>query len=375
MQAPFRLLQTLRGTVELGLLLATGVATATFVATPLILPAVAARFDIGTGSAGLFSAAQLGLFVVGSWGAPRLFEPSRRLFVGSLLALASASCTSILAPEFSVLVASRALAGLSLGVLTWLAYSQVFGDTERTGDVAVIGPLTGVLAAPLIGVALQAGDDRTVFAILAVLALVPLSSIPQFSVADVRSTGRNKPVPQALVLIVALALMTFGGAGVFVFLGAAAVEQYGMDPFVVSLVFSANAAAGIPAARWRGARRFSGAWFFLPAVFAVVLGFADQQPVYWLLVTIWGFCFWMAIPGVYNLLAERSRYPAERAGDAQAAMAAGRAFGPLAGGVVVGIGGFGALGVAGAAVMLVAAAAMLTVERSNTGVLDQGEPT
>ena len=375
MQAPFRLLQTLRGTVELGLLLATAVATATFVATPLILPAVAARYDIGTGSAGLFSAAQLGLFVVGSWGAPRLVDPSRRLFVVALLTLSAASVLSIVAPAFGVLVASRALAGLALGVLTWLAYSQVFGDTERTGDIAVIGPLTGVLAAPLIGFALQAGDDRTVFAILAVLALGPLVAVPQFTVPDVGPTGRNKPVPQALVLIVALAVVTFGGAGVFVFLGAAAVEQYGMDPFVVSLVFSANAAAGIPSARWRGARRFSGAWFFLPALFAVVLGFADQQPVYWILVTTWGFCFWMAIPGVYNLLAERSRFPAERAGDAQAAMAAGRAFGPLAGGVVVGAGGFGALGLAGAAVMLVAAAAMLVVERSDAGVVDHGGST
>ena len=373
MQAPFRLLQTLRGTVELGLLLATSVATTTFVATPLILPAVAERYDVGTGSAGLFSAAQLGLFVVGSWGAPRLVDPSRRLFVVALLTLSAASVISIVAPAFIVLVASRALAGLALGVLTWLAYSQVFGDTERTGDIAVIGPLTGVLAAPLIGVALQAGDDRTVFAILAVLTLVPLVSVPQFSLPEVGSTGRNKPVPQALVLIVALALVTFGGAGVFVFLGAAAVEQYGMDPFVVSLVFSANAAAGIPSARWRGARRFSGAWFFLPATFAIVLGFADQQPVYWALVTIWGFCFWMAIPGVYNLLAQRSRFPAERAGDAQAAMAAGRAFGPLAGGIVVGAGGFGALGVAGAAVMLVAAVAMLVVERSDAGVVDHAD--
>ena len=370
MQAPFRLLQTLRGTVEPGLLLATGVATSTFVATPLILPAVAVRFEIGTGMAGLFSAAQLGLFVVGSWGAPRLVEPSRRVFVASLVMLAAASGISIIAPAFSVFVASRALAGLALGVLTWLAYSQVFGDTERTGDIAVIGPLTGVLAAPLIGLALRAGDDRTVFSVLAALALVPLVSIPNFSVSGTASKDRNKAVLQALVLIVALALVTFGGAGVFVFLGAAAVEQYGMDPFVVSLVFSANAAAGIPSARWRGARRYSGAWFVLPALFAAVLGFADQQPLYWVLVTTWGFCFWMAIPGIYNLLAERSRFPADRAGDAQAAMAAGRAFAPLAGGIVVGTGGFEALGLAGAAVMLVGAAVMLAVERSDTGKFD-----
>ena len=374
MQAPFRLLEALRGTVELGLILATAVATATFAATPLVLPAVADRFDIGTGVAGLFSAAQLGLFVAGSWGAPRLVEPSRRLFVVALITLAGASCLSVVAPTFSVLVASRAIAGLALGVLTWLAYSQVFGDNERTGDIAVIGPLTGVVAAPLIGVALQAGDDRTVFCILAGLALVPLVSIPHFVVPAVEAGVRNRAVPQALVLIAALSLVTFGGAGVFVFLGAVAVDQYGMDPFVVSLVFAANAAAGIPSARWRGARRFSGAWFLLPASFAAVLGFAHQQSVFWVLVTAWGFCFWMAIPGVYTLLAERSRFPAERAGDARAAMAAGRALAPLAGGVVVSTGGFGALGLAGAAVMLVAAVAMLAVERSGTGMNDRGEP-
>lgn len=364
MQAPFRLLQTLRGSVELGLVLATGVATATFVATPLILPAVAERYDVGTGTAGLFSAAQLGLFVVGSWGAPRLVEPSRRLFVVALITLAGASTVSIVAPVFAVLVLGRGLAGLALGILTWLAYSQVFGDAERTGDIAVIGPLTGVVAAPLFGFALQVGDDRTVFAILIGLALVPLLALPEFVVPDEGTGARNKPVPQALVLIVALALMTFGGAGVFVFLGAAAVEQYGMDPFVVSLVFSANAAAGIPSARWRGSRKWSGAWFLAPAVFAVVLGFADQPVLFWIMVTTWGFCFWMAIPGIYNLLAERSRHPAERAGDAQAAMAAGRSLAPLAGGVVVSAGGFGALGVAGSAVMLVAAAAMIGVERA-----------
>jgi hypothetical protein len=55
-------------------------------------------------------------------------------------------------------------------------------------------------------------------------------------------------------------------------------------------------------------------------------------------------------------------------------MAAGRALAPLAGGVVVSTGGFGALGLAGAAVMLVAAVAMLAVERSGTGMNDRGEP-
>ena len=43
-------------------------------------------------------------------------------------------------------------------------------------------------------------------------------------------------------------------------------------------------------------------------------------------------------------------------------MAAGRALGPLAGGVVVGAGGFGTLGVCGAVVMVGAALAIVGVE-------------
>lgn len=362
MQAPLRLLTSLRGSVEAGLLLATAVATATFVATPLILPAVAERFDVGTGTAGLFSAAQLGAFVVGSWGAGRVTEPSRRLFVQALLLLAAANVVSSVAPAFGVLVAARAAAGLALGVLTWLAYSQVFGDADRTGDIAVIGPVTGVVASPIIGAVLAQGDDQVVFGVLAGATLLPLLRVPHFAAPDEAERTRSRAVPQALVLIIALTLVTFGGAGVFVFLGAVGVEQYGLDPFVISLVFSANAAAGIPSARWRGRRPLAGAWFVLPAGFAVALTSLDQPIVFWTLVTAWGFCFWVAVPGIYTLLAERSRHPAERAGDAQAAMAAGRAFGPLAGGVVVGTGGFEVLGISGAVIMLGAAAAIVAVE-------------
>ncbi len=362
MHAPFRLLATLRGSVETGLLLATAVATTTFVATPLILAAVAERFDVGTGTAGLFSAAQLGAFVLGSWTAGRFVEPSDRLFVQALVVLAAANVVSALVSVFAFLVAARGVAGLALGVLTWLAYSQVFGDADRTGDVAVIGPLTGVAAAPLLGVFLAAWDDQAVFWLLAVLTLLPLASIPTFYVPDVSASSRNKPVPQALVLVLALGVMTFGGSAVFVFVGAMGVEQYGMDPFVISLVFSANAAAGIPSARWRGARPLAGAWFLLPAVFSVLVGMLDQQPVYWVLITVWGFAFWMAIPGVYSLLAERSRHPAERAGDAQASMAAGRALGPLVGGSIVNAGGFDTLGIVGAVVIAASAVAILVVE-------------
>lgn len=362
MFAPFRLLTTLRSSVETGLVLATAVATATFVATPLILPAVADRFEIGTGRAGVFSAVQLGAFVVGSWTAGRLVEPSRRLFVLSLLLLAAANVASTEVQSFWTFVGARGVAGLSLGVLTWLAYSQVFGDSDRTGDIAVIGPLTGVAAAPLIGVVLAWADVQAVFWLLAGLALVPLVSIPHFVTPPPKDANRSRAVPQAFVLIAALSIVMLGGSAVFVYVGAMGVEQYGMDPFMISLVFSANAAVGIPAARWRGKRPFAGAWMLLPALFAVVLGVMDQPVFFFVVIVLWGFCFWMSIPGIYALLAERSRHPAERAGDAQAAMAAGRSAGPLLGGLLVGAGGFETLGLVGGAVIAVAALSIVVVE-------------
>ena len=362
MFAPFRLLATLRSSVETGLVLATAVATATFVATPLVLPSIAARFEIGTGRAGVFSAAQLGAFVVGSWTAGRLVEPSRRLFVLSLLTLVGANVASAEVQSFWTFVGARGVAGLALGVLTWLAYSQVFGDADRTGDIAVIGPLTGVAAAPLLGVVLEWADVQAVFWLLAGLALVPLISIPHFVLPPPKDASRSRAVPQAFVLIAALGIVMLGGSAVFVYVGAMGVEQYGMDPFMISLVFSANAAAGIPSARWRGRRPLAGAWMLLPALFAVLLGFMDQPVLFWVVIVSWGFCFWTSIPGIYALLAERSRHPAERAGDAQAAMAAGRSAGPLLGGLLVGAGGFETLGVVGGAVIAAASLTILIVE-------------
>jgi DHA1 family inner membrane transport protein len=362
MYAPFRLLATLRGSVETGLVLATAVATTTFVATPLILPAIAARFDVGTGRAGTFSAAQLGAFVISSWGAGRLVRPSRALFVQSLLVLAGANVASTFVTTFWLFVAARGAAGMALGVLTWLAYSQVFGDADRTGDIAVIGPLTGVAAAPLLGVVLATADDKAVFWLLAGLTLVPLLRLPEFVIPPAKDASRTRAVPQAFVLIAALGVVMFGGSAVFVYVGAMGVDQYGLDPFVISLVFSANAAVGIPSARWRGGRPLAGAWMLLPATFAVVIGLMDQPIVFWLLITGGGFCFWMSVPGIYTLLAERSRHPSERAGDAQAAMAAGRSLGPLLGGVLVGAGGFELLGVVGGVVIAMAALTIVVVE-------------
>ena len=150
MQVPFRLLNALRLHTEIGLVAAMAVAMATFSATPLVLAPLATEFAVSTGTAALFSAAQLGSFVVGSWTAGRVVDPSRRLFVIGLVTLSAANVVAAFVGSFVVLVVTRSVSGLALGVLTWLAYSQVFGDDERTGDITTVGPLTAVVSLSLI---------------------------------------------------------------------------------------------------------------------------------------------------------------------------------------------------------------------------------
>ena len=135
-----------------------------------------------------------------------------------------------------------------------------------------------------------------------------------------------------------------------------------MSAFTISLVFSANAAASIPSARYRGRRPFAGAFYLITAACAVSVGFLEQPIFLWVILIVWGAAFWAATPGTYTILAERSRYPTERAGDAQAAMAAGRAVGPLLGGALVSTGSYETLSVVGGVIMAVAALVILVIE-------------
>lgn len=363
MHVPYRLQNAFRVQTEIGIVLAMAISTATFVATPLVLSPLALEFDVGTGTVALFSAAQLACFVAGSSLAGRITEPSSRLFVGALIGLSIVNLASAAAPGLAVLVALRALAGVALGTLTWLAYSQVFGDADRTGDLTVVGPIAAVVASPVFGVVIETVNVRAVFVVLAVLALVPLLRIPEIQVPPVAERGGRSPaVRAALVVIAALALATLGGSAVFVFIGALGEQQYGMSALTISLVFSANAAASIPSARYRGRRPFAGGFFLVTAACALTIGFLDQPAFMWLILIVWGAAFWAATPGAYTVLAERSRYPAERAGDAQAAMAAGRAVGPLLGGVLVSAGSFEVLSIVGASMLAVAALVIVAVE-------------
>lgn len=347
-----------------GLIAAAALASAVFTATALVLGSVADRFEVSVPTAGLFSAAQLGAFVAGSWLGPRLLTPNARLFRLVIVTLGLASVVSVVAPSFAVFVASRGIAGLCLGVMTWMAWSQVFGDPVSQGDLTVVGPLSGVVFAPLIGLMLEFGDERTVYGALAAAAFVVAAVPVRFdAIGPTASAKRHRPTMQAVILIIALGVLTLGGSAVFIYSGVYLGDDLGLSPALVSLAFSANALAGVPSARWRGRRPYAGVWLLITGMCAWAFTLAPTAAIAVALLLVWGFAFQAGVPGVFTLLADRSHFPTERAGDAQAGMALGRAIGPAFGGAVIALGEYPLLGVCAGLMMGWAGLAALVVER------------
>ena len=150
MQIPVRLVLLLRPTVAVGVLLAVGLGTMVFTATPFLLPEITEHYGIGLGAASMISVFQLGGFVVSTLGAGRWLQPRPHVFVGGLVVSALANLASAALPVFPLLVALRLVSGLAIGLVAWFGWVQAFGDDRRMGDVAVAGPLIGVVAAPLV---------------------------------------------------------------------------------------------------------------------------------------------------------------------------------------------------------------------------------
>ncbi|MGH1504965.1 MAG: MFS transporter [Acidimicrobiales bacterium] len=362
-QVPVRVLGAFRTGVAPGLLGATAVSTAVFSATPLVLPELLDAFDVGRGVVGIVSGVQLAGFVLSTFFSPRVARPSAGAFVLALVVLTAANATGAAVDDFWIFVATRAVAGVALGVLTWLAWESVFGDASRMGDIAVVGPIAGVVAAPVFGVVLSVGGYRWLYAVLAVVGLLPALRPPQFPRGGAeRPERRRGGAPAAYAVVAALGLLTMGGSAVFIYSGVIGADRAGLSAASLSAVYAANAAAGIPSARWRGRRPAAGLWLAITGALAWMVATA---PASWILVAAlvaWGFTFWVGVPATYSLLSARSRFPAERAGDAQAVMAAGRIVGPLLGGALVASGSFAALGVVGGGLMVAAGAIVLVVE-------------
>ena len=356
MQSPVRLVYLLRPTVKAGILLAVGFSVLAFVSTPFLMPEIADHYGISLGSASLIGVFQLGGFVIGSWGAGRWLQPRDPVFVGSLLAATAANLASATLPAFALLVPLRLVNGVALGLLAWYGWVQAFGDDRRMGDVAVAGPVVGVVAAPAVSVLLEAGGVRLVFAMLAVVSLIPLAFGYHSEVSELpRDRKRHRAVPAALVLLACLGLFTLGGSAVFIYAVVLGTGDPGLTVTAVAVGFSLNAVVAIPGARLRATRKIPSPWMVATAVCAIVVATTDWPWLFLGALVVWGFFFWAAIPGVFDVLASRSRYPEERVGDAQALMAAGRAGGPLLGGLLLDSAGAVTLGIVGSSMMVAAA--------------------
>lgn len=366
MQSPIQLVALLRPSTRPMLLAATAVSSTVFTATPFLLTPISSGFDVGVGTASLVSTAQLGGFVLSSSLARLRLRANDRTLFQALVAAALVNVASAFVASFPLLLLLRFGSGLGLGIISWIAWAEVFGQDDRMGDIAVVGPVVGIVAAPLAGALVEWRGDTAVFLALAVLALAPLlirgGSDGEQTEIPVDDGPRSRPIPVALLILVCLWLLTLSGSAVFVF-AVVIGNDLGLSPLGVSLAFSANAALGIPSARWRGGRPFAGLWLAGTGLAAFAMTNIDSSVVFFTAVGLWGFCFWAGVPGIFTLLAQRSANPADRAGDAQAAMAFGRVIGPAVGGLMIEAGSLRILGWCTGATILLAASTLIYIER------------
>ena len=337
-----------------------------FTATPFLLRPLAIEFGATVGAVGWISTAQLAGFVLASWAAGRFLKPVRWVFVALGLIGMISNLASALAPSLGVLAVTRFGSGLSLGLAAWFAWQDAFGDAEKTRDVAVVGPLIGVVLPPLITIFVDGIGHQWLFVVMAAISSSPLLFVRQVPRADRLRPHRTRHAATrgAVAMLIALTLVTLAGSSVFVYAAAIGTNYNDWSPFVVSLFFSANAIVAIPAAKWRGRRGPAGMWFSLTAVLALIMPSVHVPVIYAAAVIIWGVFFFMGIPAAFALLASRSQFPEERAGDAQAMMALGRVFGPLIGGAFIAADQTTEMGIAAGSIMLCAGVLMLYVDRS-----------
>lgn len=362
MQIPYRVAAAFNTKRSAGMLLALGYSTVVMVSTPFLIPEISKHYDVGLTIASLIGVFQLAGFAAGSWGSGRWLEAKRSILAAALGISMVANAVSALVPALAILLAARFVGGVALGVIAWFAWANAFGKKQQMSKVAVVGPLIGVVSTPAVAFLLSNGSIARLFIVLAVLPVVPLSfcaGVPPGAQRDRKA--RQPAVTNAKVILCALTAFSLGGSAVFQFGVTIGAQELGLASGATAIGYTANSLISIPAAGWRGKRGIPSPWMAMTAVCAFLLATAFNSVLFFAAIVLWGFSYWMAMPGVFDVLAQASAFPEERAGDAQAMMAVGRVCGPLLGGFLLDGPGTTALGAVGSALMLSAAIAVFTV--------------
>lgn len=361
MLTPSRLVLALRPHASPALLVASASVAFHFAATPFLLTPVARAWGVTIGAAGLLSVTQVGGFTLANFVAGRRLRASRKWLVGAALTGFGANAASVLAPSFELLLATRVLAGLAAGLITWLAWTEAMRSGEGLRDIAAVGPLSALIGSPLVAWLVWAGDERIVFSVMALSCLPALWLAPRYEPTIRPGRRRMSPSRSNIVLLTALGLLTAAGSSLFVFAGAIGETRLDLAPTLVAFAFSANAAAGLVAARLSSRRAWP--WMLVIAGCAVTVAFSTFAPAWFAAMTLWGFAFWMAVPVVLRQIAAWSLVPEERTGDAQGIMALGRVAGPAIGGALLGGGGTTLVGVEAGVGLALAALTVAVVTR------------
>jgi predicted MFS family arabinose efflux permease len=341
-QVPSRILYGGRSGAPAALIASTATVTLMFSATPFLIPAIADRYGVSEGIAGSISIVQVGAFAVANFVLPRLVRPSGRVLRAAAASLLAFNVLSILPNVFAILLTLRLMAGLAAGTMTWLAWTSAMKRSQSMSSIAATGPVVALLAAPVMSVLASTGD-RPVYALLAVSAL-PAAVLVAPVTGKRRAKGMISRSRSNRILLLALGSATFFGSALFINEAIVARDVHQLSALASSIGFSLNAGGGLLGARLSTRHRHPG-WFLATIGPAALLTVVAPMPLFFLGMFWWGFAFWMGVPGVLQMLVDRSLEPSERAGDGQGVMALGRAGGPALGGVFVDAGSLTGLAV------------------------------
>lgn len=326
-----------------GVLVAAAVVAATFTASAFVVAEIIEEYGVGRGAAAMMSAVQVFGFTLANLLGSRVFKPTVALARQTVLVIAVANLLSAFAPNYPGLLVLRFVAGFAMGLITWIAWTDTADDSKGRGEVAAVGPASAIVTSVLVALAADYAGLEGIYLFLGVLALAPL---PFTFRVSVQLPKIRNPIAASGVkpILAALAVFTAGGSAAFIFASVLASENAGMSAFHLSLAMSFNALAGIPGAKFAGRRRMPGLWMIVTGFCAFSLTQATQEWMFFVILGIWGLAFWTSVPETFFILQDRSVHPADRVGDAQAAMAMGRVAGPIIGGTLAGAGSFALLG-------------------------------